>query len=81
MYCRITTQMFIAFFFFFFSRVYNLLMIQFHLQIYMKVDRFGEELFKDPDNSLPSLLVTINGLFSNLEASIGHLHAMSQVAV
>jgi len=56
-------------------------MIQFNLHIYSEVDRFGEELFKDPDNSLPSLLVTINGLFSNLEASIGHLHAMSQVAV
>lgn len=70
--------MFIAFVF---SRVYNLLMIQFHLQIYMEVDRFGEELFKDPENSLPSLLVTINGLFSNLEASIGHLHATSQVTI
>lgn len=78
MYCRITAQMFIAFVF---SRVYNLLMIQFHLQIYMEVDRFGEELFKDPENSLPSLLVTINGLFSNLEASIGHLHATSQVTI
>ncbi|XP_059430328.1 protein DGS1, mitochondrial [Corylus avellana] len=47
-------------------------------QIYMEVDRFGEELVKDPENSLPSLLVTINGLFSNLEASIGHLHATRQ---
>lgn len=47
----------------------------------MEVDRFGEELVKDPENSLPSLLVTINGLFSNLEASIGHLHATRQVTI
>ncbi|KAE8037586.1 hypothetical protein FH972_010164 [Carpinus fangiana] len=47
-------------------------------QIYMEVDRFGEELVKDPENSLPLLLVTINGLFSNLEASIGHLHSTHQ---
>uniref|UniRef100_A0A2N9FXL1 Uncharacterized protein n=1 Tax=Fagus sylvatica TaxID=28930 RepID=A0A2N9FXL1_FAGSY len=47
-------------------------------QIYMEVDKFGEELVKDPENSLASLLVTINGLFSNLEASIGQLHAMRQ---
>lgn len=47
-------------------------------QIYMEVDRFGEKLVKDPENSLPLLLVTINDIFSNLEASIGHLHAMRQ---
>ncbi|XP_030959019.1 protein DGS1, mitochondrial [Quercus lobata] len=47
-------------------------------QIYMEVDRFGEKLVKDPENSLPLLLVTINDIFSNLEASIGHLHAMCQ---
>ncbi|KAK7847380.1 protein DGS1, mitochondrial isoform X2 [Quercus suber] len=47
-------------------------------QIYMEVDRFGEKLVKDPENSLPSLLVTINDIFTNLEASIGHLHAMRQ---
>ncbi|KAB1227430.1 Nuclear control of ATPase protein 2 [Morella rubra] len=50
-------------------------------QIYMEVDRFGEELVKDPETSLPSLLVTINGLFSNLEASIGHLHATHQTTL
>ncbi|KAJ8635524.1 hypothetical protein MRB53_009791 [Persea americana] len=43
-------------------------------QIYMEVDKFGEALAKDPDQSLPSLLVTINELFSKLEASIGHPH-------
>ncbi|KAK9999390.1 hypothetical protein SO802_018993 [Lithocarpus litseifolius] len=50
-------------------------------QIYMEVDRYGEELVKDPENSLPLLLVTINDIFSNLEASIGHLHAMRQVTM
>uniref|UniRef100_A0A5B7BSF1 Nuclear control of ATPase protein 2 n=1 Tax=Davidia involucrata TaxID=16924 RepID=A0A5B7BSF1_DAVIN len=47
-------------------------------QVYMEVDRFGEELVKDPERSLPSLLVTINGLFLKLEASIGHFHATRQ---
>lgn len=47
----------------------------------MEVDRFGEELVKDPETSLPALLATINGLFSNLEASIGHLHATCQVTI
>ena len=47
----------------------------------MEVDRFGEDLVKDPENSLPLLLVTINDIFSNLEASIGHLHAMRQVTM
>ncbi|KAJ9146623.1 hypothetical protein P3X46_028862 [Hevea brasiliensis] len=45
-------------------------------EVYMEVDRCGEELVKDPEKSFPSLLVTINSLFSNLEASIGHLHAI-----
>lgn len=48
-------------------------------EVYMEVDRFGEELVNDPEKSLASLLVTINGLFSKLEASIGHLHAMHQI--
>ncbi|XP_038707921.1 protein DGS1, mitochondrial isoform X1 [Tripterygium wilfordii] len=47
-------------------------------EMYMEVDRCGEELLKDPERVLPSLLLTINGLFSKLEASIGHLHAMRQ---
>lgn len=34
---------------------------------------------KDPEKSLTSLLVTINNLFSKLEASIGHLHSLRQV--
>ncbi|XP_002523227.2 protein DGS1, mitochondrial isoform X1 [Ricinus communis] len=47
-------------------------------EVYMEVDRCGEALVKDPEKSFSSLLVTINGLFSNLEASIGHLHATRQ---
>ncbi|XP_057497856.1 protein DGS1, mitochondrial-like isoform X2 [Actinidia eriantha] len=47
-------------------------------QIYKEVDRFGEELVKDPEKSLPKLLVTVNGLFANLEASISHFHAVHQ---
>lgn len=47
-------------------------------QFYMEIERFGEELVKDPENSLPSLLERINELFFKLEASIGHLHAMRQ---
>ncbi|PRQ17009.1 putative nuclear control of ATP synthase 2 [Rosa chinensis] len=45
-------------------------------QFYMEIERFGEELVKDPGSSLPSLLERINDLFFELEASIGHLHAM-----
>ncbi|XP_059665453.1 protein DGS1, mitochondrial [Cornus florida] len=48
-------------------------------QVYMEVDRFGEELVKNPEKSLPSLLITINGLFSKLQSSIGHLHATRQI--
>ncbi|KAK6138263.1 hypothetical protein DH2020_028010 [Rehmannia glutinosa] len=44
-------------------------------KVYMEVDRFGEDLVKDPENSLPSLLVALNDLFLKLEASIGHFHA------
>lgn len=47
----------------------------------MEVDKVGEELITDPEHKLPSLLVTINELFSTLEASIGHLHAMRQVVM
>ncbi|OVA14820.1 Nuclear control of ATP synthase 2 [Macleaya cordata] len=47
-------------------------------QVYMEIDRFGEALIKDPEKSLPSLLVTINSLFSKLEASMNHQHEMCQ---
>ncbi|KAM7502458.1 hypothetical protein LguiB_001362 [Lonicera macranthoides] len=45
-------------------------------QVYMEVEQFGEELVKDPEKSLPLLLFTIDSLFSKLEASIGHIHAI-----
>ncbi|KAJ6984290.1 protein DGS1 [Populus alba x Populus x berolinensis] len=47
-------------------------------QVYMEVDRHGEQLVEDPEKSFPPLLAVINRLFSNLEASIGHLHAIRQ---
>ncbi|XP_077218098.1 dgd1 suppressor 1 [Tasmannia lanceolata] len=47
-------------------------------EVYVEVDKFGESLIKDTDKALPSLLVTINSLFSNLEASIGHPHEIYQ---
>ncbi|GFP97594.1 feruloyl coa ortho-hydroxylase 1 [Phtheirospermum japonicum] len=53
-------------------------MATFLAKVYMEVDRFGEDLVKDPKNSLPSLLVAINDLFLSLEASIGHFHANRQ---
>ncbi|XWS52643.1 hypothetical protein CRYUN_Cryun11dG0088500 [Craigia yunnanensis] len=47
-------------------------------EFYIEVDKCGEELVKDPEKSFSSLMVTLNGLFSKLESSIGHLHAMRQ---
>ncbi|KAL4578593.1 hypothetical protein LXL04_014718 [Taraxacum kok-saghyz] len=48
-------------------------------QVYVEVDKSGEELLKEPGKSLASLLGTINGLFLSLEASIGHFSAMRQM--
>nr|GEU85956.1 protein DGS1, mitochondrial [Tanacetum cinerariifolium] len=48
-------------------------------QVYMEVDKFGEQIVKEPEKSLASLLGTINDLFLTLEASIGHLSAKRQV--
>lgn len=45
----------------------------------MKVEKVSEELVKDPEKSLSSLLVDMNDLFLKLEASIGHFHAVRQV--
>lgn len=53
-------------------------MATFLAQVYMEIDRFGEELAEDPEKSFALLLVNINGLFSKLEASIGYFHAMRQ---
>ncbi|KAF5181898.1 Dgs1 protein [Thalictrum thalictroides] len=47
-------------------------------QVYMEVDKYGEDLIKDPEKSLPSLLVTINCLFSKLEASVTNPNSMYQ---
>ncbi|KAL3518787.1 hypothetical protein ACH5RR_021376 [Cinchona calisaya] len=47
-------------------------------QVYMEIDKVGEDLVKEPEKSVPSLLVIVNDLFLNLEASIGHFHAMRQ---
>lgn len=41
-------------------------------QVYIEVDKQKDVLSKDPDKSLPSLLVTISDLFENLERSIGN---------
>ncbi|XWS73677.1 hypothetical protein CRYUN_Cryun02cG0149100 [Craigia yunnanensis] len=46
-------------------------------EFYVEVDKCGD-LVKDPEKSFCSLMVTLNGLFSKLEASIGHLHALRQ---
>ncbi|KAG5238135.1 protein DGS [Salix suchowensis] len=47
-------------------------------EVYMEVDRCGEQLVENPEKSFPPLLSIIDHLFSNLEASIGHLHAIRQ---
>ncbi|KNA24341.1 hypothetical protein SOVF_016410 [Spinacia oleracea] len=44
-------------------------------QVYMMIDKQGEDLVTDPQKALPSLLVTINGLFSDLENTIAQVHA------
>ncbi|KVI08137.1 protein DGS1, mitochondrial [Cynara cardunculus var. scolymus] len=45
-------------------------------QIYLEVDKFGEQILKEPEKSLAPILASINGLFLNLEASIGHFSAV-----
>lgn len=47
----------------------------------MEIDKIGAEAVNDQQNSLPSLLVTLNGLFLDLEASICQLHAAHQVTL
>ncbi|XP_074263007.1 protein DGS1, mitochondrial-like isoform X1 [Silene latifolia] len=51
------------------------MLAKFLAQVYMLIDKQGEDLMSDPQRSLPSLLVIIDGLFSDLEASIAKLHA------
>jgi len=45
------------------------------------LDKRGEDLVKIPEKALPSLLAVINGLFSNLEGSFSHLHAVREVNI
>ncbi|CAA7388402.1 unnamed protein product [Spirodela intermedia] len=45
---------------------------RFLAEIYTEVDKYGEGVAVDLEKLLPSLLMAINGLFTGLEASIGH---------
>ncbi|WCJ20566.1 dgd1 suppressor 1 [Euphorbia peplus] len=47
-------------------------------EVYMEVEKCGEELVNNPGKSLPSFSTAINGLIVDLEASIGHIHAYRQ---
>ncbi|KAL8246150.1 hypothetical protein R6Q59_007366 [Mikania micrantha] len=47
-------------------------------QVYVEVDKIGEQILKEPEKSLTSLLDTINVLFLDLEKSIGHISVMRQ---
>ncbi|KAL0418417.1 UNVERIFIED_CONTAM: protein DGS1, mitochondrial [Sesamum radiatum] len=44
-------------------------------KVYTEVDAIGEDLVKDVESSVPSLLVAISDLFLKLDASIGQFHA------
>lgn len=43
-------------------------------QVYVEIDKIRKELRTDPENKLPSLLATINDLFSTLEASMRQVY-------
>ncbi|KAF5756534.1 putative nuclear control of ATP synthase 2 [Helianthus annuus] len=47
-------------------------------QVYVEVDKVGEQILKEPEKSLTSLLSTVNVLFLDLETSIGHVSAIRQ---
>ncbi|XP_022752415.1 protein DGS1, mitochondrial isoform X1 [Durio zibethinus] len=47
-------------------------------EFYVEVYKCGEEFVNDSEKSFSSLMIILNGLFSKLEVSIGHLHALSQ---
>ncbi|KAL3620264.1 hypothetical protein CASFOL_035176 [Castilleja foliolosa] len=53
-------------------------MASFLAKVYMKADRFGEDLVKDPENLLPIMMVAVNDLFSELEVTIRRFHATCQ---
>lgn len=48
-------------------------------QVYVEVDKIGEQILKEPEKSVTSLIRTINALFLELETSIGHVSAIRQV--
>ncbi|ONK61450.1 uncharacterized protein A4U43_C08F30040 [Asparagus officinalis] len=41
-------------------------------EVYLEVNKFGQQLTEDSDKLLPQFLVAINSIFSKLEASISH---------
>ncbi|KAK9124963.1 hypothetical protein Scep_013809 [Stephania cephalantha] len=43
-------------------------------QVYVEVDKLGQDLITESEKSLPSLVVAIDNLFSELEASMVHLN-------
>lgn len=47
----------------------------------MEIDKIGAGAVNGQENSLPSLLVTLNGLFLDLEASICQLHTTHHVTL
>ncbi|KAL5719467.1 hypothetical protein ACHQM5_012239 [Ranunculus cassubicifolius] len=47
-------------------------------EVYMEIDKYGEDLVRDPEKSLPTLLVDINSLFSELEASLTNMHPLHE---
>ncbi|XP_047328719.1 protein DGS1, mitochondrial [Impatiens glandulifera] len=64
-------------------RISILTSLRYHLatflaQFYMEIDRFGEAFVEDDEKSLLSLFVALDGLFSQLEASISLLPVTSQ---
>ncbi|GAB2239383.1 hypothetical protein Droror1_Dr00025296 [Drosera rotundifolia] len=48
-------------------------------QVYLEINRCGDNLVSDPQKTLPLLLATIDALFTTLEASISDLHSSLQL--
>ncbi|KAI4383706.1 hypothetical protein MLD38_009512 [Melastoma candidum] len=48
-------------------------------EVYVEVDRLGEELVKSPKKMLPTILSVVNGLFIKLEGSVQSLNLPTQV--
>ncbi|KAI4383709.1 hypothetical protein MLD38_009515 [Melastoma candidum] len=47
-------------------------------EVYVEVDRLGEELVKSPKKMLPTILSVVNGLFIKLEGSVQSLNLPTQ---